>query len=103
MVSYEFTSNIRPRGLVLLDLASVGLATALLTRLAGCQDVPVARQRFAELIAPRAARVVPASGASATAASPASTLRPQRPKPLPRWDDPRPINPHDADGYSLHM
>ncbi|KVT56162.1 hypothetical protein [Burkholderia ubonensis] len=54
-------------------VAATAISATVLT-LAACQDIPIARQRLSELIAPRntTASAAAASGASAVAASPAS-------------------------------
>ena len=72
MIHCKFTAFRAPRGRLGLGATVIPVIGALTVTLAGCQDIPVARQRLAELIAPREVRTaapVPASGAAAPAAT----------------------------------
>lgn len=111
MIRCKFTAFPAPRGRLGLGATVIPVVGALAVTLAGCQDIPVARQRLAELIAPREVRTaapVPASGASAaspnaTAPVAASASR-SSPSSKPRnWNNPYPLKPADSTGYSLHM
>ncbi|KWK75857.1 hypothetical protein WM16_13180 [Burkholderia ubonensis] len=73
-------------------VAATTISATVLT-LAACQDIPIARQRLSELIAPRntTASAAAASGASAVAASPASAANtanaPPRKRPRSSFRD----------------
>ncbi|RQY49660.1 hypothetical protein DF112_23260 [Burkholderia stagnalis] len=76
-------------------IVATAISAAVLA-LAACQDIPIARQRLSELIAPRntTASAVAASGASAVAAQPASGASaantanaPQRKRPRSSFRD----------------
>ncbi|KWA72418.1 hypothetical protein WL30_12405 [Burkholderia ubonensis] len=73
-------------------VAATAISATVLT-LAACQDIPIARQRLSELIAPRntTASAAAASGASAVAAQPASGANtanaPQRKRPRSSFRD----------------
>lgn len=111
MIHCKFTAFHAPRGRFGLRATVIPAIGALAVTLAGCQDIPVARQRLAELFAPRdvrAAAAAPASGASAAvpnAAAPvAGSASRSSPSSKPRdWNNPYPLKPADSTGYSLHM
>ncbi|MBR8034633.1 hypothetical protein [Burkholderia vietnamiensis] len=110
MIHCEFTSFRTLRGPVLSGVATA-LTIVLMASLSGCQDIPIARQRLAELVAPRdagAAAAIPASGnasiqpkvASGVAASFPRSGRSGNPRDR---GTPYQVKPGDMGGYSLHM
>ncbi|MDR6503879.1 hypothetical protein ACPUER_18065 [Burkholderia sp. DN3021] len=111
MILCKFTAFHAPRGRLSLRATVIPAISALAVTLAGCQDIPIARQRLAELIAPRDVRAVaavPASGASKAssnvAAPVAASASRSSPSSKPRdWNNPYPLKPADSTGYSLHM
>ncbi|HGO6126552.1 hypothetical protein QZM82_31810 [Burkholderia cepacia] len=106
MIHCKFTSFGTQRGRLFMRAPATAAAIALAVMIAGCQDIPIARQRLAELVAPRDARVVPATPASsATAAAPAaaSAARSSRSSKPRDFNNPYPLKPGDTAGYSLHM
>ncbi|PNE66458.1 hypothetical protein A8H29_04235 [Burkholderia cenocepacia] len=87
------------------------LTVVLAASLAACQDIPIARQRLAELVAPRdagAAAATPAPGNASTPPRVASGVAASSPRsgrsgsPRDRGT-PYEIKPGDMAGYSLHM
>ncbi|MGU8077085.1 hypothetical protein [Burkholderia pyrrocinia] len=110
MIHCKFTAFRAPRGLVPSTFATA-MTIVLAAPLAGCQDIPIARQRLAELVGPRgpaAAPTAPASGAPSTppkAASGVTTSSPRSSRSGKARDgsSPYPIKPGDMAGYSLHM
>ncbi|WP_155631357.1 hypothetical protein [Burkholderia cepacia] len=110
MIHCKFTAFHALRGLVPSAVATA-MTIVLATPLAGCQDIPIARQRLSELVGsrdPAAAPTAPASGVSSTppkAASEVATSSPRSRRPGKARDgsSPYPIKPGDMAGYSLHM
>ncbi len=110
MIHCEFTAFRALRGPVQSGMATA-LTIVLTASLAGCQDIPIARQRLAELVAPRdagAAAGTPARDNAATAPKVASGVAASTPRSgrsgSPRDSGtPYQIKPGDMAGYSLHM
>ncbi|KIS46024.1 hypothetical protein NP88_7317 [Burkholderia cepacia] len=110
MIHLEFTAFRTPRGPVLSGVVTA-LTVVLAASLAACQDIPIARQRLAELVAPRdagAAAATPAPGNASTPPRVASGVAASSPRsgrsgsPRDRGT-PYEIKPGDMAGYSLHM
>lgn len=110
MIHLEFTAFRTPRGPVLSGVVTA-LTVVLAASLAACQDIPIARQRLAELVAPRdagGAAATPAPGNASTPPRVASGVAASSPRsgrsgsPRDRGT-PYEIKPGDMAGYSLHM
>ncbi|MCV9914927.1 hypothetical protein OIV57_22595 [Burkholderia pseudomallei] len=110
MIHCKFTAFHAVRGRAPCAAATVAMIV-LTASFAGCQDIPIARQRLAELVGPRDAAAASAAAVSGNASTTpkaatgvaASSPRSSRSRKPHDWSTPYQIKPGDMAGYSLHM